>query len=223
MNFKKLHFVLFLLIVASLSAFSQTDTVGLSTIIKKTVKLSNEHPIEKVYLHFDKPYYAIGDTIWFKAYLTVDIHQPSPLSKIIYVDVISSKDSIVQTLKLQVNSSVSFGDITLLPTLYKQGNYHIRAYTNWMRNDDPSYFFNKTFAIGNINNPIITNISLSGVTKNKVANVTAKIVYKGPDGKPYPNKRVSWKLLSDDDAVLKGKGTTDKNGLLTVAFATNKL
>ena len=48
------------------------------------------YPIEKVYLHFDKPYYAVGDTIWFKAYLTIDRHQPSPLSKIIYVDVLGA-------------------------------------------------------------------------------------------------------------------------------------
>lgn len=26
-------------------------------------------PVEKVYLHTDKPYYTIGDTLWFKSYL----------------------------------------------------------------------------------------------------------------------------------------------------------
>src|SRR4051812_22472355 len=101
MSPKKLFPGLLFLIALSFSVFAQTDTVSLNTIIKKTVKLNNEHPFEKVYLHFDKPYYAIGDTIWFKAYVTIDIHQPSALSKVVYVDLISSKDSIVQTLKLQ--------------------------------------------------------------------------------------------------------------------------
>src|SRR5580698_4725837 len=31
--------------------------------------LKSQYPGEKAYLQFDKPYYALGDTIWFKAYL----------------------------------------------------------------------------------------------------------------------------------------------------------
>ena len=127
MSLKKLHLILLLFFACSISAIAQTDTVSLNTIIKKTVKLANEHPIEKVYLHLDKPYYAIGDTIWFKAYLTIDIHQPSPLSKVIYVDIISSKDSIVESLKLQVTGNTALGDVVLSDPLYKQGNYRIRA------------------------------------------------------------------------------------------------
>jgi hypothetical protein len=222
MNFKKIYLPLFLLFAISLTAFSQTDTIGLRTIITKSVKVANEHPFEKVYLHFDKPYYAIGDTIWFKAYLTIDMHQPSQLSKIIYVDVISSKDSIVQSLKLQVTGSSALGNIMLFPSLYRQGNYHIRAYTNWMRNEDPAYFFNKTVALGSINNQILTNISLSGLTKNSSSKVTAKIQYKDPAGKAYANRKVNWKILNDDETLSKGKGVTNANGILDVTVTTNK-
>jgi len=222
MNFRKLYFTLFLFLSVSLSAFSQTDTIGINTIIARTAKLANTHPLEKVYLHFDKPYYAIGDTVWFKAYITLDIHQPSQLSKIVYVDVISSQDSIVQSLKLQVTGSVAFGDVTLSAPLYRQGNYHFRAYTTWMRNDDPAYFFNKTIAVGNFNNYISTNISLSGSTKGNTSKVTAKVIYKDATGKPYANKKVSWKALNDDETIGKGKGTTTANGVLDVSFTTNK-
>lgn len=222
MNFRKLSFILFFLVSISLSAFSQSDTIGIRTIVARTAKLANTHPFEKVYLHFDKPYYAIGDTIWFKAYLTLELRQPSALSKIIYVDVISNKDSVVQTLKLQVAGSVAFGNVMLYPPLYKQGNYHFRAYTNWMRNEDPAYFFNKTIAVGTINNPIITTIALSGATKNNSAKVTAKVAYKDPAGKPYANRRVSWKALNDDVTLAKGKGVTNANGVLDVTFTTNK-
>ncbi len=221
MNFKKFYFAV-LFIFISLAAFSQTDTIGLKTIIAKSAKLSNDHPVEKVYLHFDKPYYAVNDTVWFKAYVTVDVHQPSPLSKIVYVDVISSKDSIVQTLKLQVSGSTALGNVTLFSPLYKQGNYRFRAYTNWMRNDDPAYFFNKTIAVGSFNNPIITTISLSGATKNNVSKVAAKVQFRDPTGKPYVNKKVSWKALNDDETIGKGKGVTDNNGILNVAISTNK-
>jgi hypothetical protein len=177
MSPKKVIPILLFLVTLSFSVFAQTDTVSLNTIIKKAVKLNNEHPFEKVYLHFDKPYYAIGDTVWFKAYVTVDIHQPSTLSKVVYIDVISSKDSIVQTLKLQANGGIALGDFILSDVNYKQGNYRVRAYTNYMRNFDAAYFFNKTIPVGNFNKTINTNISLSGTAQNNNAKVSAIISY----------------------------------------------
>jgi hypothetical protein len=223
MNLKKIYCILFLLFTISFSAFSQTDTTSLNTIISKTAKLANEYPFEKVYIHFDKPYYAVGDTIWFKAYITIDIHQPSPLSKVVYVDVINSKDSLVQTLKLQVTAASAFGNIALTAPLYKQGNYRFRAYTNWMRNFDAAYFFNKTIAVGNVDKQISTNISVSGITQGNNTKVTAQVSYKDASGKPYANKKVSWKVMtSDDEKISNSKGTTDANGVLTVSFSTNK-
>ncbi|RZL47465.1 MAG: carboxypeptidase regulatory-like domain-containing protein [Pedobacter sp.] len=223
MNLKKIYFILLLLFTVSFSAFSQSDTTSLETIVSKSVKLANDYPFEKVYLHFDKPYYAIGDTVWFKAYITIDVHQPSPLSKVVYVDVISSKDSLVQTLKLQVTAAAALGNIVLSSPLYKQGNYRFRAYTNWMRNFDAAYFFNKTIAVGNVEKQISTNISVSGITQGNNTKVTAQVSYKDPTGKPYANKKVSWKVLSsDDEKISNSKGTTDANGILTVSFSTNK-
>ena len=63
MVFKKHVLILFFLGIASLSVFAQQDSIPLATIVSKTAKLSAEHPFEKVYLHFDKPYYAVGDTV----------------------------------------------------------------------------------------------------------------------------------------------------------------
>jgi hypothetical protein len=223
MKFRNLYVTLLLLLSVSLSAFSQSDTVSINTIMSRTAKFATAHPYEKVYLHFDKPYYAVGDTIWFKAYVTIDVHQPSPLSKIVYVDIINAQDSLVQSMKLQVTAGANaFGNVTLTSPLYKQGNYHFRAYTNWMRNDDPTYFFNKTIAVGATNNQIITGITLSGSTKANTSKVAAKVIFKDPAGKPYAGKKVNWKALNDDETIGKGKGVTSANGVLDLSFTTNK-
>ena len=92
---------------AHLSASAQQDSVVLDNIINKTKKLSDEHPVEKVYVHFDKPYYSVADTIWFKAYVTMEQNIPSQLSKIVYVDVVNAKDSLVQTIKLPTVNAVA--------------------------------------------------------------------------------------------------------------------
>src|SRR5690606_27419860 len=132
-----INFAITLLLLTSaahISAFAQQDSVVLDNILKKTKKLADERPTEKVYLHFDKPYYSVADTIWFKAYLTMEQNLPSQLSKIVYVDIMSSKDSLVQTIKLPVVAGVATGNIPLNATNYQQGNYYIKAYTIWMLN-----------------------------------------------------------------------------------------
>src|ERR1700728_514408 len=88
MKFLKIFFSLFLFLIVFYSpASAQNDVSVLNQIMTKSATLYTSFPTEKVYLHFDKPYYALGDTIWFKAYLTLYHHQPSGLSKVIYVDI----------------------------------------------------------------------------------------------------------------------------------------
>src|SRR6185312_15668866 len=102
---------------------------------------------EKVYLHFDKPYYYAGDTIWFKAYTVIgEHHQLSDLSKVLYCELISGGDSVINRYALRLTSGIAWNNF-VLPRSAKQGNYYVRAYTNWMRNFDPGYFFNQQIKV----------------------------------------------------------------------------
>jgi hypothetical protein len=209
--------------VFCLPVSAQNDVAVLNKIIAKTAKLYNDQPVEKVYLHLDKPYYAIGDTIWFKAYLTIDRHQPSPLSKIIYVDVFGPRDSLIESLKLPVKNSVAWANIALSQYNFHKGNYRIVAYTNWMNNSDPGYFFNKSITIGNaVNNELSTQVSLKNTTENNVSKITAGVYYKDDQGKPYADKKVSWTAQKLDEIIAKGRETTDANGFITISFANTK-
>ncbi len=108
------------------------------------------HPSEKVYLHLDKPYYAAGDTIYFKAYVTMgEMHEPSNISGVLHVILINTSNQIDQSIKLQLDSGITWGDFAL-PDSLPSGNYRIRAYTQWMRNDDNNGFFDQTIPIGSI-------------------------------------------------------------------------
>jgi hypothetical protein len=212
---------LFILLLTGIfgSVYAQRDTVSLNTIIAKTTKLASDYPIEKAYLHLDKPYYAAGDTIWFKAYLTIDKHQPSTLSSVVYVDITNNRDSVMQTLKLPVTNSVANGNIILTPAAYTQGNYHLRAYTAWMRNFDPDYYFNKNITIGNaINSTVKTNVVFNSTPADGRIKVDADITYNEPGEIKLANKRVSWTVIVNDSEVSKGKGTTNANGVLSVSF-----
>ena len=199
------------------------DTLSLNSLIEKNQKLIAEYPTEKVYLHFDKPYYAVGDTIWFKAYIATGQDQPSDLSKIVYVDLIADKDTIVKAMRLPVVNTSAYGSITLDPLVYQSGNYRIRAYTYWMLNTDEAYFFTKNLQIGNaINRQLITTISIKDGTSGGSPRADVQILFKDPSGILLPNAKVSWRLISNFEDVLKGRGTTDSQGILTLALTTNQ-
>ena len=225
MIFKKITLAACLLMAFTLSAFAQEDSIPLRTLITKTTQYTQSYPVEKVYLHFDKPYYAVGDTIWFKAYVTLEQNQLSAISKIVYVDMINNRDSVVASLRLPVTNGTASGNIVLPQVSFIEGNYHVRAYTSWMRNFDQGYFFNKNITVGNIEDrdtPIDTHISFVNAVTSNAEKITAHIIYKDQDGAPLTNRRVSWKVQSDDETIDKGKGVTDQNGGLDITFTSDK-
>jgi hypothetical protein len=220
---KKYLYLLLLLVLANLSANAQRDSVPLNAIIERAVKTNNDHPIEKVYMHLDKPYYAVGDTIWFKAYLTMDVHAPSEISKVLNVELVNPRDSVVEEIKLPVANGTAFGNIVLSGLNYKQGNYRLRAYTQWMLNYNTSYMFDKIITVGSaLNKDVNANVSFAGNINDKNSRLSARILYRGTDGAILPNKRVEWRIEKNGDIVLKGRGTTDGKGYLYVAINTTK-
>ena len=219
MNTIKFYFCLIAFFLLNTAAFAQTDSIPLSKILEKSTKYLTERPTEKVYMHFDKPYYSVGDTIYFKAYLTMGAHVPSELSKVVYTEVLNEQDSVIKTIMLPVTNSVAVGSILLSQYTFKQGNYHIRAYTTWMLNFEDAYFFHKTFYIGNtIDKHLITHVTYQSSLEGKGTKVSARILFKNQDGEPLANKKVSWRYLSHSDVADKGRETTDESGYLTIIF-----
>ena len=157
-----------------LSSFVVPDNDPIiSKIITQLGKWTNDYPIEKVYLQLDKPYYAAGENIWFKAYVTIGgRHQLSALSGSLNVELIDENDSVKAWIKLPVVRGTTWGDFKLQDTL-PQGNYRIRAYTNWMRNSGPEYYFDKEVTIVNAaGDSVITHSKLAG---NKTVAKTSPI------------------------------------------------
>ncbi|MVN21215.1 TonB-dependent receptor plug domain-containing protein [Mucilaginibacter arboris] len=220
MKLKRFLTICLLLLATGILGFAVQQDDPLKKILTQLQKFNDDSPTEKVYLQLDKPYYAIGDLIYFKAYTTIGgKHQPSGLSKILYVDLINEKDSVKQSLRLPMAAGLSWGNFTLADTL-QEGNYRIRAYTQWMRNFGEDYFFDKTISVGNaISNTVFTTVNYQFTTENGVQKINAVINYADLNNKPCADKAVSYRVQLDFRTVLKGKGTTDANGNLSISFS----
>ncbi|MDY0903850.1 TonB-dependent receptor plug domain-containing protein [Pedobacter sp. CFBP9032] len=224
MKFRITLIISFLLIIFGFSAFRMDDD-PFTQLLKKLDDYTNKFPQEKVHLHLDKPYYAIGDDIWFKAYI-VDAKSavPSTLSEILYVELINEKDSIKKQLKLPVVSGITWGDFKL-PDSLSEGNYRIRAYTNYMRNFGTTFFFDKAIKIGNSwANKVFTETRYDFKKENNTDRVTATIHFADKDGAAYKDNDVSYDVQLDYKSVERGKAKTNSNGDAIINFAnTNGL
>jgi hypothetical protein len=221
MKLKRVLIACMLFLAAGLLSFAvKQEDDPLKKILTQLQKFTQNYPTEKVYLQLDKPYYAIGDIIYFKAYTTIGSkHQPSGLSKILYVDLINEKDSVKQSLRLPMTSGLSWGDFALTDTL-QEGNYRIRAYTQYMRNYGEEYFYDKTISVGNsISNTVFTTVNYKFVTENGVQRINAVINYVDLNNQPYAGKNVTYNVQLDFRTVLKGKGVTDDSGNLSISFS----
>ena len=178
---------------------------------------------EKVYLHTDKPYYSIGDEIWFKAYVVdAQFLTPTPLSNILNVDLINQKDSIKKTLRIPLIAGFGYGNFKLTDSL-EEGNYRIRAYTTWMRNFGDEFFFDRTIQVGNSwSNQVITKVNYEFTKEGSNEKVTAFINYSNIDGFPYANKEVTYNVVLDFRNLAKGKAITDDKGNVSISFNNDK-
>ena len=103
---------------------------------------------ERVFLHFDNTAYYLGETMWFKAYVSFGNNdRPSTLSKVLYVELVAPEGYVVQTKKYKIGDDGScYGEFELSPLLLS-GYYEIRAYTRYMLNWDKASVFSRVFPI----------------------------------------------------------------------------
>ncbi len=110
---------------------------------KQELVVNDELPLEQLYLHLDKSFYAAGESIWFKAYLMDGrTHTPTALSEVVYVELIGSSGTILSKNVLKTKDGSAAGDIKL-SDVPASGIYSIRAYTNYMRNFGAEHYYTK--------------------------------------------------------------------------------
>jgi TonB-dependent SusC/RagA subfamily outer membrane receptor len=138
-----------LLISAILLAGSNGEELRLKKIDDTLRNYTEKFPQHKAYLHIDKSFYYTDDIIWFKAYLLNGLHHtPQLLSTNLYAELISPAGQQVQIIRVQMKYGFGYGDFKLSDTL-PEGLYQIRAYTNWMLNFHPDFFFSRNIQIYN--------------------------------------------------------------------------
>ncbi|MDG1730662.1 MAG: hypothetical protein P8K68_02360 [Algibacter sp.] len=197
-------------------------------VIEKLANYTDNYP-EKIYVQTDKPYYAAGDDIWYTAYLVNGTsHRKSNISNVIYVELINDQDSVLLKKQLYTNDLSANGDFKTRKN-WKPGNYSLRAYTNYMRNNGTDYFFQTKIPIWNISEkPLLIddNIKLTEIETIKASSNRPPEIGFYPEGGYLVNNLsskigIKVKNIINDNFKLTGT-IKDSNHKIIMSFETYK-
>jgi hypothetical protein len=204
-------------LLASAPAHAQ-QADSLASIARRLQQYEKQNLVEQLYVHLDRPAYATGETMWLKAY-AVDgtFHRPLDLSKVAYVEVLDAQNHPVAQTQLALQAATGQGSL-VLPATLASGRYLVRAYTSWMQNFSPDFYFQSPVVVVNTFSP-------SG-TAPAPASPTAYDVQFFPEGgqlvRGLPS-RVGFKVLDAAGRSLAATGTVaDARGKVVAALSTLK-
>jgi hypothetical protein len=135
----------------NLSAQSLINNVD--TIAGEFVKAIRKDRSEKVIVETNKWYYAAGEDLWLKAWVTNKVsNKYYSHSQNLYVDIVDERDTAVAKLLLNIPSEHTEGFIRLSDSL-PEGHYWLRAFTSNMVKTDINTIFVKPLYIVNAKFP----------------------------------------------------------------------
>jgi hypothetical protein len=129
---------LFLLFAVPLSLRAQTPETILDSVN------AGRKP-EKLFTHFDKPFYQPGDMIWFKTYITVD-GRPGNFSTVVKAELVNENGKIIGAQILPVTIGSASGNLQI-PAGISYGTYVFRLYTQHMMNTGAENLYYKPISI----------------------------------------------------------------------------
>lgn len=227
--------------IAILVSLSLLPVVGLAQEKVPTTTTAPAKSItwffEKTYLHTDRNYYSTGEDLWFTAYLVNGKSASlTSTSNNLYVELISPASEIIDRKVIRMDQGLGKGDFKLKDSI-PSGWYKLRAYTNWMRNFEDKFVFQKEIYLSNtlplkgqnataVKKQVAVN-DVAGATLNEsiqffpeggslVNDLMSIVAFKAVD--QYGNgSKISGKLVSETGETISSFESTDLGmGIFTV-------
>jgi hypothetical protein len=205
--------------LAASNAFGQHAPL-LDSLRDKFNDYRTKTPQEKIYLHLDRTFLLTGEILWFKVY-AVDgsLHNPVSPSKVVYVEILDKNNAAVLQAKIGMQAGTGHGSFFLNASL-NSGTYQVRAYTNWMKNFSPDFYFHQTITIVNpFIEPVVEKTSPNTRYNavffpeggNLVTGITSKVAFKVTDDAGESVRCTGAVINQQNDTIVQFK--TLRNGI----------
>ncbi len=187
---------------------------------------------EKIYLQLSSTEFTSNQDIWFKAIVTDSRdHLPTERSGVLYVDLIDSNGEIVSHRIVKLTNGIGHGSFRIFPNF--NGQFLIRAYTQWNRNFGENHMFKQDLMVYQLTNQNRLGLQAVQHEKDKLQLSGSAEPHDNIDLQFFPESgkmvhglmsKVAFKAIGFDGKARKVNGTIlDDKGKQIVAFESNSL
>lgn len=179
-------------------------------------KTAEKLPIEKVYLHTNKAFYNIGDTIWFKAYLLNNVtHTASTISNRLYLTMMDDSLNVIDRISIRIKDGVGWAQMPIRKIQYQEGYYTLWATTVWMQNfnffSSQRFYFSPAAADAWL---VTSNTAIDSTDHQNKLNVALWFNRTDRNLSPVALKDVEVKIFDRDHYLFKKEMRTGVDGSL---------
>ncbi|MCX6318641.1 MAG: TonB-dependent receptor plug domain-containing protein [Bacteroidetes bacterium] len=174
---------------------------------------------EKIYVQTNHVFYKQGETLFFKLYIVKAQDQtPTHISNVVYTELISPAGTVVQKANFPIRDGYATGSFDF-GVEQSGGIYKLRAYTNWMRNENESQFFVKEVTLQKVLAPRIL-MKLDFPEKGYGAGdmVSAKFSMRNLNDEPIKNHTGKIVVSLGGQTVQTASFKTDATGKALITF-----
>jgi hypothetical protein len=191
----------------------------IKSVKEKLTAYNKQMPEDRLYVQMDKPMYSPGETMWLSVFVrNGQTLKPSKKSDIVHVELINPKGTIEKTINLIATNGVAAGDFQLEESVVG-GQYKLRAYTNWMKNDGADNKFEKEITVQDI---VLPNLKMKLDFEKKAFGagdeVIARLNLNTNENKPLSNYNIRYVSSIDGVKFIEKTETTDENGEKFIHF-----
>lgn len=191
----------------------------LSAFSLKAQQQFHDFEKEKTYIQTNHVFYKPGEEMYFKIYVVKGINNlPVEESRVVNFEIIDPAGSVLKKLKYEITNGYAQG-YSYFSEDMKGGIYKIRAFTNWMQNEEGKNTFEKEITLQKIVSPrILMKLDFPKKGYGPGDEVTADFSMRSLSNLPIPFYEAGYTVMHNGNTVSGGKFITDKEGKKLLIF-----
>ncbi|MET3536168.1 TonB-dependent receptor plug domain-containing protein [Chryseobacterium limigenitum] len=174
---------------------------------------------EKTYIQTNHVFYKPGEEMYFKIYIVkAENNLPAEQSKIVNFELIDPSGTVIKKDKYEITNGYAEGYFFFRDEM-KGGIYKIRAFTNWMQNEEGKNAFEKEITLQKIVSPrILMKLDFPKKGYGAGDEVLADFSMRSLSNLPIPFYEADFTVMYSGETISEGKLITDKEGKKQLKF-----
>ncbi|KQT18594.1 hypothetical protein ASG31_07725 [Chryseobacterium sp. Leaf404] len=174
---------------------------------------------EKTYIQTNHVFYKPGEEMYFKIYVVQAENQlPADQSKIVNFEMTDPSGTVVKKDKYEITNGHAEGYFYFENDM-KGGIYKLRAYTDWMQNENGKNVFEKEITLQKIVSPrILMKLDFPKKGYGAGDEVLADFSMRSLSNLPIPFYEAAFTVMHQGEKINEGTLITDKEGKYLLKF-----